>query len=594
MRRNTNEWLDHKVTDWVSKGWITEEAREKIRKSYGRDEQRTSLLAPLPLYAFLSALGFAAVVMAVIWGLSQLWYYVSVPARMALASVLLLVTQAGVGLAMFQKRQGSVAADGIALIHCLGVFVVMAMAEQTFYIGWDVPAYVVACAILCLPVVYLLCSVAALIVYDVSILYWTAAGGPINTFGGTALLWLLLLLAVPFYNTLINLRDERRLSVFSWVMTITVFIAFGLAARTTEYISFLLSGSLAVTIMLVGYSIDIHQSWGVPFRWFGRFAAVGSLLVSCLPFSWDGVAQVQDFHWTTDLVTVLLFVIMAGLMAKTVKKRLWGPVLYLAIPVILAFETLLVRSALYSSIPLILSSLYIVVIAVYETAQGFKPDHKAHMQFGVVTFISLVLSFVFGTHFSPLAPILAIIILALIIFQFKRTQKDKTSAAQRASRRARLRHSAARIRNDEAVLEEEPAPEEELPVWYAPDEPERDETVEEWMKDIRIPSPSELGLGGDTDTAETMPAATENKTAPPLVFNLSVPTESTDRDDLPPRQVVRERTEAVPQQMAVPQEKTKEKSPAVTESPWSHMKPEPKRKKHFTQSPWSHQGGKSE
>lgn len=29
MRRNTNEWLDHKVTDWVSKGWITEEAREK-------------------------------------------------------------------------------------------------------------------------------------------------------------------------------------------------------------------------------------------------------------------------------------------------------------------------------------------------------------------------------------------------------------------------------------------------------------------------------------------------------------------------------------------------------------------------------------
>ena len=31
--------------------------------------------------------------MAVIWGLSQLWYYVSVPARMTLACVLLLVTQ---------------------------------------------------------------------------------------------------------------------------------------------------------------------------------------------------------------------------------------------------------------------------------------------------------------------------------------------------------------------------------------------------------------------------------------------------------------------------------------------------------------------
>lgn len=600
MRRNTNEWLDHKVADWVSKGWITEEAREKIRKSYGRDEQRTSLLAPLPLYAFLSALGFAAVVMAVIWGLSQLWYYVSVPARMTLACVLLLVTQAGVGLAMFQKRQGSVAAEGIALIHCLGIFVVLAMAEQTFYIGWDVTSYVIACAILCLPVVYFLCSVAALVVYDLSLLYWTASGGPLNTFGGTGLLWLLLLLAVPFYNTLINLRDERRLAVFSWVMTVTVFIAFGLAARTTEYIPFLLLGSLAVTIMMVGYSIDIHQSWGVPFRWFGRFAAVGSLLISCLPFAWDGIVQVQNFHWTTDLVTVLLFILMAGMMAKTVKKRLWGPALYLVIPVILAFETILVRSALYSSIPLILSSLYIVVIGVYETAQGFKPDHQAHLRFGIVIFISLVLAFVFGTHFSPLAPILAIIVLALIIFQFRRMQKDKKTAAQRASRRARLHHSTARVRNDDAVVAEEKAPEEELPVWYSPEETEKDEMVEAWMKDVRIPSLAEMGLDesglstsseADSAKSSSVPTATADS---PMVFTLSVPADDTGHDAVPPRQVVRETTEAVPQQMALPQEKAKEKSPAVTESPWSHMKPEPKRKKHFTQSPWSHQGGKSE
>ena len=600
MRRNTNEWLDHKVTDWVSKGWITEEAREKIRKSYGRDEQRTSFLTPLPLYAFLSALGFAAVVMAVIWGLSQLWYYVSVPARMTLAGVLLLVTQAGVGLAMFQKRQGSAAAEGIALVHCLGIFVVLAMAEQTFYIGWDAASYVITCAVLCLPVVYFLCSVAALVVYDLSLLYWTASGGPVNTFGGMGLLWLLLLLAVPFYNTLIGLRDERRLSVFSWVMTITVFIAFGLAAQTTEYIPFLLLGSLAVTIMLVGYSIDIHQSWGVPFRWFGRFAAVGSLLISCLPFAWDGIAQVQNFHWTTDLVTVLLFVSMAGMMAKTVKKRLWSPALYVVIPVILAFETILVRSALYSSIPLILSSLYIVVLGVYETAQGFKPDHQAHLKFGIVIFVSVVLAFIFGTHFSPLAPILAIIVLALIVFQFRRMQKDKKTAAQRASRRAKLRHSAARVRNDDALAAEEQAPEEELPVWYSPEENKPDETVEEWMKDVRIPSPAELGLGesgieasSDTNSSKagSVPA---NTTDSPMVFTLSVPAESTENDFVPPRQVIRETTEAVPQQMAVSQEKAKEKSPAVTESPWSHMKPESKRKKHFTQSPWSHQGGKSE
>ena len=49
MKRNTNEWLDRKVADWVSKGWISEESQQKIRKSYGRDEQRNPLLTTLPL-----------------------------------------------------------------------------------------------------------------------------------------------------------------------------------------------------------------------------------------------------------------------------------------------------------------------------------------------------------------------------------------------------------------------------------------------------------------------------------------------------------------------------------------------------------------
>ena len=448
MKRNTNEWLDRKVADWVSKGWISEESQQKIRKSYGRDEQRNPLLTTLPLYALLAVIGLAAAGIALIWGFSQFWYYVSLTVRMGLACGLLFVTQAGVGVTMFQERQGSLVAEGVALVHCLGVFAVLALAEQFFYIGWDVTAYVAVCAILCLPVVYLLRSVAALAVYDLALLYWTAAGGPMNTLGGTALLWILLVLAVPFYDTLITMRDERRLSIFSWFMTITVFAAFGLAARSTDYVPFLMLGSLAVTIMLVGYSIDIHQSWGVPFRWFGRFAAAGSLLISCLPAAWDGIAKVHVFHWATALVTLVLFVVMITLMAQTVKKRLWGPALYLAVPFILAFETILVRAGLYSSIPLVLSALYMVVLGFFETSQGFKPGHSLHMKFGIILFISLVLAFIFGTQFSPLAPLLAIVVLALIIFQFKRTRKDKAAAALRAARRAGLRHSSTRVRSE--------------------------------------------------------------------------------------------------------------------------------------------------
>lgn len=601
MKRNTNEWLDRKVAGWVSKGWISEESQQKIRKSYGRDEQRNPLLTTLPLYALLAGIGLAAAGIALIWGLSQFWYYVSLTVRMGLSCGLLLLTQLGVGAAMFQERQGSLVAEGVALVHCLGVFAVLAMAEQSFYIGWDVTAYVAVCAILCLPVVYLLRSIAALVVYDLALLYWTAAGGPLNTLGGTALLWIFLLLAVPFYDTLITMRDERRLSIFSWVMTITVFAAFGLAARSTDYIPFLMLGSLAVTIMLVGYSIDIHQSWGVPFRWFGRFAAAGSLLISCLPAAWDGIARVHAFHWVTALVTLVLFAVMIALMAQTVKNRLWGPVLYLAVPFILAFETILVRAGLYSSIPLVLSSLYMVVLGFFETSQGFKPGHSLHMKFGVVIFISLVLAFIFGTQFSPLAPLLAIVVLALIIFQFKRTRKDKAAAALHAARRAGLRHSSTRVRREGEEKQDE-LPPKETPSWQAQNAASDADTLAEWMKEVRIPSPAELGLPAEPageKTADDLPKAppvpAEAEEAPPA-FTFTAPADDVKKEtpEMPASPVtptVHEKTEAVPQQMAVPQEPEAEEKPRVTESPWSSMKPAPKRKKYFTHSPWSHQGG---
>ena len=462
-------------------------------------------------------------------------------------------------------------------------------------------AYVAVCALLCLPVVYLLRSLAALVVYDLSLLYWTAAGGPMNTPGGTALLWVLLLLAVPFYNTLITMRDERRLSGFSWLMTMTVFAAFGLSARATDYIPFLLLGSLAVTIMLIGYSIDIHQSWGVPFRWFGRFAAAGSLLISCLPAAWDGIARVHEFHWVTALVTLVLFAVMIALMARTVKKRLWGPVLYLAVPFILAFETLLVRAGLYSSIPLVLSSLYMVVLGFFETSQALSRSQPAYevrrrpfcQSDPGLHFWDPVLTA--GTAAGNRRP-------GTDPFPVQTDPEAKAWAALRAARRTGLRHSSTRVRGQ--VKEDREAdvpPKDATPSWQVQDAASDADSLAEWMKDVRIPSPAELGLSAEPageekadDLPKAPPVPAEPAEAPPA-FTFMAPAADTEKSDVTPiapvSQTVHETTEAVPQQMAVPQEPVPEEKPRITESPWSSMKPAPKRKKYFTHSPWSHQGG---
>lgn len=243
------------------------------------------------------------------------------------------------------------------------------------------------------------------------------SGGYINAPGGAAFFWLFVVLPLPMYRLLVQQKDEVRLSVFSWTVTVTVFAAFGLATRNAAYIPFLLLSALAAVIMLTGYSIDIRKSWGVPFRWFGRFAAAASLLISCMPVSWYGVADIQGFHWTTMTILFLLFLLIIALLARGVKTRLWGPVIYSFIPFILLGETLIVRSGLYSSVPLIISAAYMIFLGFYEIMQGVKGGHVNHTRFGTVMLACLMLVFVFATTFSPVVPLVVMAILGLVFFQ---------------------------------------------------------------------------------------------------------------------------------------------------------------------------------
>lgn len=547
----------------------------------------------LSLYGLAAIIGLSIVGIGVIWVMAHAWYHFSVTARMTFAVVLLLLSQIGVAVAMFQEKQGTLLGECVGAAHCLVVFVVMAMAEQSFYIGWDIPAYLAVSAILCLPAVYFLRSVGSAVIYSAAVLLWAALGGPINAVGGAGFMWLLLLLIVPFYNLLVRHGDEIRLSIFSWDVTITVFAAFGLAARTEEYVPFLMLSALAVAIMLAGYSIDIHKAWGVPFRWFGRFAAAGSLLLSCIPASWDGIANIQGFHWVAMVVTIVMFAAIAVLLAKGVKKRFWSPVIYAGIPVLLAFETVLVRSALYSSVPLIASSLYLLGLGFYETALGFKPGQSMHMKLGILIMAGLVVSFVAGATVSALVPLVAIIILALVFVQFRRSRAYRRTMAQRTAHRSKMKHTGTTVHKNRqrksGIKKRRPAIPKNEDQLQVQDAEKMADTVEDWMKDIHIPTYSQTLSQNDMQapvTPETKKRVS-SKTAAETVITKDEP-----KSQFIPPVFHNPNTMPTTSSTAAPQtvEEQPKRQERITSSPWQTVETTPKRKKHFTRSPWSQEG----
>lgn len=570
MNNSQKVWLETRAQEWAAKGWITAEAKEHICASAdeeGEEKKKKQFPFSVSLYSAVAILGFSLLGIALIWGGAHVWYHISITARVVLAVILLVLSQLGVGAVMLQDKEGTMLAEGIGLMHCMAVFAALGIMEQTFYLGWSMAIYVLTGAVLCIPVMYLLRSLSCFIVYAIGVLGWAAAGGAMYMLGGSAFMWFLMVLAVPFYNVLVHRRDEKRLSVFSWIMTVTVFLAFTLSALEANYIPFLLLSALAVTVILTGYTIDIQKSWGKPFRWLGRIAAAISLLLSCLPGSWIGIADVADFHWTTTSMTVLLCAVSIGLMVKGVKKRLWGPAVYMGIPFLLGLETIVVRNGVYSSAPLVVSAVYVFGLGIYELSQGVRDAGRSmHLKLGVLILAGLVIAFFYSNTMSVLTPIAAIIVLTLVAVQLRQTRQARKAAAMRTARRSQWKHT-------HTVVHEETVSSAAANV---PPVPEEEELLPEWMKDIQIPSVQAV-------QTEELPSHHQDTVIPrEMPSSLFVAPVFHDPDAIP---VV---DTHVPVKPAVQPANVQHKGG----SPWKTMaETETKRKKHFTQSPWSRGGG---
>lgn len=573
MNKNQSPWWEHQLDEWLTKGWISKEAHMNIRNSYAAQKKGPRFTISSSIYSIVAIIGLSLIGIGVIWGAAHLWYQIAIAARMAIAVILLALSQCGVGVVLFQNREGTLWAEGMAIVHCVTVFVALAIAEQTFYIGWNTATYVAVCAVLCLPAVYLLRSLGAVVIYAVAVLAWAGLDGPVYMPGGSASIWVLVLLAVPFGQVLVRCHDEKRLQWYAWVMTVTVFLALGLASKDIPYIPFLSLSALAGVVMLLGHTVERQKAWSLPCRWIGRIAAAFALLLSCLPGSWDGIAKMSGFPVATTVVTGVLCLVMLVLLWKGVKRRLWSPVIYSAIPFIIGAETIVVRSGVYSSVPLILSTVYILLLGFYELGQGIQNAAAgSHLKFGIVMLISVVIAFLLGNSVSALVPVVLIVIVVLALVQFRRTKQAHRTAAARTARRIRFQKQHHHVQAKEQT---EPA--------GAAKEPEN--VLPEWMKDIHIPSPAPKKESVPEGQVE-MPAQMNTVTPKEEPKSLFVAPVFHEPDEMPLASVhIPAPAPEQPQEAPKPARKTG--------SPWGTSAPaHPKRKKQFTRSPWSQEGGK--
>lgn len=558
MKERGIEKIGHIVAEWEAKGWLMPTGKEAVQRQLQRE------MAPLQMRsAYVAAIGIGAALLgvAILWVLTQAWYYVYPEVRMGAAVVLVLLGQGGTAAVMLQEKQGTERAEIMGMLQYCFCLAAVAMIAQTYYWGWSIMSYLLPCVVVSLPAIYLLRSVSGLILYDISVLWWTACGGTLQQAGGSVTVWVLLMLSLPFYYLLLHKGEEKRLAVFSWVTTITVFCAFALVSATTAYIPFLALAALAATIMLTGYTIDIRKAWGTPFRWCGRFAAVASLWLSCIPTSWRGIADIQGFHWTATAVTAVLFAAMVGLFVKGVKQRLWSPLLYSIIPVVIAGETVLVRSGVYSSLPLWVSTLYLFIMGAWEVWQGVRQARRGHTLLGILVLIGLAGMVIEVRTVSPMTMVAAYILVFLAARQMAKKRRENSQKA------VRHRHLRTHI-----TVKSRPNSTGETVDGPTRDRMKRAENLPAWMEENGISASSLQEAMKDKaeqikQTVTVIPRPQETSSFVPPVFK--------QPEDIP-----------LPGEGIPAQQEIEIKDRGVSRSPWQAREKREKKDKKRVLSPW--------
>lgn len=293
--------------------------------------------------------------------------------RLGVSLVPLLLSQVAVYTVLRKPRTEAFWREPTAAFCALAFALALAMVGQIFHLPGDLGAYLLTCAALALPLVYLLHSGLAAMLYGAAVLAAVAADAPFDRhplvvvaafallgpflrrnwrehpLAARTVLPLIALLPMLFAAVLMSLADTSRLGL--WWLAVFGALLVMLDARFAPTASSLWRrplaayGTLAVAVAaLLG---SFAEAWrGIPPSASASLAQAWLLLFSALGFAlWLAVAAARQRHWSVAL-QVLPAVLMSLLVVFD--TRPWAPLLaWLLSAVVLVIALAMLREGLH-------------------------------------------------------------------------------------------------------------------------------------------------------------------------------------------------------------------------------------------------------
>ncbi len=396
--------LQKDLDELIAEGIISKETAGNISDFY----KRKSSNPHNRLFVVFGILGALLVGLGVVLIIAHNWDNLSYAVRTALAFLPLLAGQSAAAFALWKRADSRAWTEATAVFLFFSIAACISLISQIYNIPGNLGGFLLTWSLLGLPVVYLLNSSVASLLYLIAITWFGCEAGYWSGSDGNAqLYWLLLLLIAPFYYRLMRKAPQSNFTVYHhFFVPLSVVVCLGTVAADKEIIMFLAYSSLFGVLYLVGNIplLQMLKRRSNGYLLLGSLGTVGLFLAFTFEGMWDWLQHEKDIPggWlvTPEFYTsLILFLSGLALLAANWKRRFEAGTALLDATFVVFAVTFIVGWWL-PAVAMLLANLLVLVIGIQIIRKGAKQDHLGVVNYGLMVVAALIVCRFFDTNLS--------------------------------------------------------------------------------------------------------------------------------------------------------------------------------------------------
>jgi uncharacterized membrane protein len=410
------QWLGKELSLLENEGVVSSETTGKIKTYYDKNTQ-SGLHWAIVAFSIFGALLIGS---GIILLFAHNWEFLTRPARAVISFLPLLIGIALSALALFKNKSVAMT-ESAGIFHTLAVGASIALIGQTYHLPSNTPAFLLSWALLILPLVFMLRSTLAFLIYCTLALSW--AGIAQDHYGFATGFWGLILPAI-FY-VIQRVKQTRNapstlLSVWALLYVMTIGIGITLE-RTVPGLWIVAYAAFLTTAALFGRSVyGDQQGWSNPLKTFGT---IGIVVLTYL-FTWaDMWADIGWHHhrsgwnykqwgvWFDSGFTVLLIIGWAIASLHAIRKRSFETITLAVFPLITGICYMIQSSTDADLLNTLIFNGFMLLFGIMFIVQGCREITLRKLNGGMAILAVLIVSRFFDADFDFLARGIAFITL---------------------------------------------------------------------------------------------------------------------------------------------------------------------------------------